>query len=267
MKQTTKVVILLILLAATLFLTGCPKEPSVADPEGDKGSWAKKTFSYSKEKDPSYSADHNPDYFMMDPTTQTISFDFDYSEDREAAKYTDASSVEQDYFAETASFKDGYYKSFVIAPISGSFIGFEATVKKTEGCKDSGYGFMFADGKASSGKWTWYTLDLDNSSYNLRFYYWSDSDQAYVSQSLTGGWLACSEIKPLGQTNTIKVATKNDDTMDIYINGTRQGTINPPAGSATEGTVSVRAGIDFNDTVEATSSDVKIEYKFLQFQQ
>lgn len=29
MKQTTKVVILLVLLTATLFLTGCPKEPSV----------------------------------------------------------------------------------------------------------------------------------------------------------------------------------------------------------------------------------------------
>lgn len=261
MKQTSKVLILLVILAATLFLTGCPKEPEVADPTADKGSWVTKTFSYSKSKDASYSATHKPDYFSADTAAQTISFDFDYSQDREAAKYTDDQEVLQDYYKETSTFKSGVFKTFDFSPYLEPCIGFEVCIKKNAGSEGAGYGIDFLYGKSPSGNYyTYYVLLLDNDSYCLEYY--DGSEIYYLAR-----WEASTSIRPVGQENVVKVATHNDGKIGLYINGVLQGTITPPAESAVQGRVFALGGVGFDDITAATASDVNITWKFNKFQQ
>lgn len=261
MKRTKLLIAVLLILAASLILTGCPREPEEEiDPAADAGTWNTATLARDKSKDASYSANHRPDYFSSDKTTQIISFNFDYSEDRNAAKYTDNDNNVHDYYA---SSQQGTFKSFDFNPYFDSCIGFEVSIKKTSGEEASGYGVAFLFGNSTTGNGrTYYELFLCDDSYVLEYY--DGTNLTYLTD-----WVESPYIKPLGQENVVKVATRNDGKIGIYINGELEGTLTPPDGSAVKGLVFPLGGIGYADVTEPTASDVNITWKFnkLQMQQ
>lgn len=262
MKRTpTKIIVLLVMLAAVLFLTGCAKEPE--DPTAEKGAWVKKEFLGSKTSNPGAS---NPDFFSLDADSQVVTFLVDEAARTAAATPLNAISYSR-------------FNTYSYKPIAGDYIGVEVAVKKESGDEGNGYGIRFLDKVeySPSLRGSYFRILLSSGSYTIDYFQLNPSTYSYENTEICG-WTQNNAIKPLGQENVIRVATRNDGKLSISINGTFITTINVPSDAFKVGEVSAVGGVGYDDYPHEADAqkgwpavvdpdDVKITWKFNKFQQ
>lgn len=263
MKHISKTVLLLALLAAVTILAGCPKEPEIPEQTSPSpGTWIQVESIPAYEEDPE-------NCFFYSSDTKSLTFHYDSSD--QLASIQDFPVIEENH-----------YRTFDASnAFSDQCTGFEATVKKTSGYSGAGYGFCFdciddTDRYFKSG----FILELCNSEYRYYCKY-VDSESEWHTHYFTNTsnhWVSNSHINPVGTANKVKVFTKSDGKIALYINDYLIQEVTPPADYAANkealinehpdyptGKIYVRSGVEFRDFY-STNPLVVINFKFNKLQ-